>query len=408
MVSILNGFTRLHTAITILSNVPNIIPDGQTLAIVERFPVFMGCTNDDFTQDVFADQIWHFDELGILTISPRIPTPLLYQNSHNHPVGETWVNHHKSFGNFVAQNLIGKVVYEIGGAHGMALVELQQQNPEIETYLHDINPIPVAEFKGTIIQSAFTASSVIPIETETIIHSHVLEHMHDPFAFLQNVATKQKVGDMHIFSWPNMEIMLERGDLNFLNFEHDKYITFEFVDSCLKNLGYEIVNRLKFQEHSTFIAAKKIRQNSHVEAKVNTKDIEIDEKISNYFEILNNQVTKFNQLLMQDYDLRFVFGAHVFTQYLIAAGLRLDLVDSILDNSPSKSGKRLYGSNLQVITPEQVFETAKNFRKILIVGSVATYAEEIISGLRTTFEGKNIQLEVCFPIGGRLTKVNIT
>ena len=48
----------------------------------------------------------------------------------------------------------------------------------------------------------------------------------------------------------------------------------------------------------------------------------------------------------------FLFGAHVFTQYLISFGLKTDNINCILDNDPNKHGKRLYGTDLKVATPK--------------------------------------------------------
>ena len=48
----------------------------------------------------------------------------------------------------------------------------------------------------------------------------------------------------------------------------------------------------------------------------------------------------------------YLFGAHIFSQYLISFGLSTKRVISILDNSPIKIGKRLYGTNLKVNSPK--------------------------------------------------------
>jgi hypothetical protein len=48
----------------------------------------------------------------------------------------------------------------------------------------------------------------------------------------------------------------------------------------------------------------------------------------------------------------YLFGAHVFAQYLIAFGLDTNRVVSLLDNDPNKQAKRLYGTNLMVDLPK--------------------------------------------------------
>ena len=44
----------------------------------------------------------------------------------------------------------------------------------------------------------------------------------------------------------------------------------------------------------------------------------------------------------------YLFGAHVFSQYLIQEGLNTKKIKYILDNDNNKHYKRLYGSSLEV------------------------------------------------------------
>jgi hypothetical protein len=47
----------------------------------------------------------------------------------------------------------------------------------------------------------------------------------------------------------------------------------------------------------------------------------------------------------------YLFGAHVFAQYLIAFGLDTSKIVCLLDNDLKKQGRRLYGTNLKVHSP---------------------------------------------------------
>ena len=48
----------------------------------------------------------------------------------------------------------------------------------------------------------------------------------------------------------------------------------------------------------------------------------------------------------------YLFGAHVFAQYLISFGLKTEKIICLLDNDSNKQGKRLYGTSLQVASPK--------------------------------------------------------
>ena len=60
---------------------------------------------------------------------------------------------------------------------------------------------------------------------------------------------------------------------------------------------------------------------------------------------LNKEINKANRPV-------YLFGAHVFSQYLIKAGLQVDKILFILDNDTKKQGRRLYGTSINVASPK--------------------------------------------------------
>jgi len=69
----------------------------------------------------------------------------------------------------------------------------------------------------------------------------------------------------------------------------------------------------------------------------------------------------------------YLFGAHIFSQYLFSFGLSKDKIKAILDNSPLKIGKRLYGTNLMVKTPKILSSSIKP----LVILKAGIYNDEI-------------------------------
>jgi len=69
----------------------------------------------------------------------------------------------------------------------------------------------------------------------------------------------------------------------------------------------------------------------------------------------------------------YLFGAHIFSQYLMAFGLKIDNVVNILDNSKLKQGKRLYGTDLFVKSPKCL----KNVDSPLVILKAGPYNDEI-------------------------------
>ena len=90
---------------------------------------------------------------------------------------------------------------------------------------------------------------------------------------------------------------------------------------------------------------------------------------------------KYHERLIEElnYDMNqskskvFLFGAHIFSQYLIEFGLNINKINCILDNDSQKQGKRLYGSKLYVKSPKVL----KEIDEPIIILKAGTYNDEI-------------------------------
>ena len=80
----------------------------------------------------------------------------------------------------------------------------------------------------------------------------------------------------------------------------------------------------------------------------------------------------------------YLFGGHVFSQWLIAHGLQTDKIVSILDNDVKKHGKRLYGTHLQVASPAAL----SNEDSAIVILRAGVYNEEIKHDILTNINPK--------------------
>ncbi len=358
----------------------------QYVAAFLNFPVYMGCTSQPTEEDVFRDMFWVANgSRAPLEVEPVLPNELIYQANHNEPVGGLWKSHHKAFGEFVAKHAIGSYVYEIGGAHGLASISAKLKRHLIWT-IHDLNPIPDENYIGEIIEGNFGSKKTkIPPKFRTVVHSHTIEHVHSSIEFLQAISKNQNIGDIQIFSYPNMDLMLSRGNLNFLNFEHTAFLPLRFVREIIAQTGYKIVEIYNYLDHSIFISCVKVNEVKDCTESVSTLLTEEKADFERYFLSIERKVKNLNDALFSsEHKLKFIFGAHVFTQMLIAFGLETESLSGCLDNSKNKVGKRLYGTNLEVFDPTQVLALSES----MVVMSVADYAEEIKAQINEITNGK--------------------
>ena len=82
----------------------------------------------------------------------------------------------------------------------------------------------------------------------------------------------------------------------------------------------------------------------------------------------------------------FLFGGHIFSQFLISNGLNTNKTKYILDNSSLKQNNRLYGTSFIVKSPQIL----KNHKKAAVVLRAGTYSKEIKQDIINNINNKVI------------------
>lgn len=216
------------------------------------------------------------------------------------------------------------------------------------------------------------------------MHSHCMEHFFNPLEVVKNMAANMQDGSWMFISIPNMQRMYEKKFTNVLNFEHTFYCAEPYVSYMLNRAGYEVVQREIFKDdHSVFYAA---RLNGHEEILADAKTFngcyernkELFTGWLGYHEKLTRAI---NDVIGKTDQVVYLFGAHVFSQYLIAFGMKTEKIAGILDNDVTKHGKRLEGTDLIVSSPKILAYEEKPL-VILCAGTHnAEIKEDIISNI---------------------------
>ena len=349
------------------------LPDLEHLHTFSGFPVFMGCTAQDSSLDLKEDMSWYISRSsGLIQLKKLLPPDILYPESHGAgEVGALWSHHHKEFAKFIKQ-FQPKSVFEIGGAHGILEKEYNLTD-KVEWTILEPNPSPVEGCNAKFIKGFFNENFKFDHEYDAVVHSHVFEHIYDPNAFIQQLSDFMIQGKKLIFSLPNMRTMLERKYTNCINFEHTIFLTEPYVEYLMAKFGFRALKKEYFQaDHSIFYAAT--RDDEVPKLNLDENLYEINKKIfGEYIQYHQELVLELNKKIEIYNGPIFLFGAHVFSQYLIEFGLNKVLIKSLLDNNVQKQGKRLYGTTLQVESPSVLAEI-QNPAVILRAG---VYNEEI-------------------------------
>lgn len=350
----------------------------QSVLEINNFPIHMGTTEEPSNKDLHEDQIWSIcTNCGCLQLKKLLPLKILYSSAHNEVVGLTWQKHHNQFSNFIARSKPMRIL-EIGASHGY-LSTLMLDKFSLKYTI--IEPTNQNYSKNVKYIKGFIENNLSEIDKhDCIVHSHVLEHVYEPVNFILKIFEHMKIGTNMFISFPNIERLIELGGANALNFEHTYYLHPRQFETLINLLGIRIVEKKNFELHSYFYWLKK-------ETKINKvvlKNLSLPKIFSeskrwlDYRQNLNVYVEKLNSILQRTKTPTFLFGAHIFSQSLIAAGLNESRLQGILDNSTLKSGQRLYGTKSKVMKPEVVVP----YDKVQIILKASHYQEEIKKQLK--------------------------
>ena len=338
----------------------------------KNFPINMGCTDQDREKDLFADMVWGYSANGIVQLKELLPLEVLYSDSHSPgTTGKTWQLHHENFSKFMEKDIDSKNILEIGGASGLLVDNFLKTDKKFKWDIVEPSPQAFKDNRITHYKILFEDFKK-NLKYDTVIHSHLFEHVYNPIHFLLKINKVLKTDGFQYISLPNMPHWLSTSYSNSLNFEHTYYYDLDILENLFSKTGFKILD-YKTSKHSIFIKTKKITDidtitYQDIKIKVNSKVI-----FKNYVKDLKETIKKIKKM-SSSVEKTFLFGAHIFSQKLFNIGLQESLVYGILDNNKDKQGKRLYGTNKLVYEPEII----SNENNILVVVKAGAYTNEII------------------------------
>src|SRR3989344_210522 len=348
----------------------------EHLYTFKKFPVFIGCTDTPRSRDLRADMIFDIcRDTGFIQLRKLLDPDLVYSSYHSEAVGGIWAQHHDQFCEFV-QRFSPKKIIEIGGSNGYIAQKLTDLIPKSRVTMVEPNPAFDGNKKVKVIKAFFDANFKLKGDFDTMIHSHVWEHLYDPVVALSHMRDFLPVGAKLIFSIPNLRLWLKNKFPNTLNFEHTLYLTEEIADFLLSRHQFRILKKSYFQEHSIFYTAQKVNKTHHL-ARLPNRYLENKKEYLEFVSYYQDMVKKFNKKITAFPAPVYLFGAHIFSQMFVELGLKETYIKAILDDSQTKLGKRLYGSSLKVSAPQVI----SGQKKVAVILRAGAYTESIRSRL---------------------------
>jgi len=366
----------------------------EEIVTFDRFPVYMGVsTNADKKNDLYADMLWaSCTNCGLVQLINLIDLEILYHKGHNPAIGKTWERHHRVLAEFIRRHS-GQNILEIGGGNLKLANNVLEDNSELLSYdVCDKNEYAHRNSDDRIrFHKAFFSDSLSKdIKCDTVVHSHLLEHIYDPMSFLVEINQVLLLNQKMVFAVPDVGMLIEKKYTNSMNFEHTFYIDELIVANMLSTTGFIVDEIQRFNGDIMFIAASKAR-NVHEVPSLTGEPGRYAYSVINVKDFVNFHQNVINALndVIKNRDA-YVFGAHIFTQFLLSFGLNTEKIISVLDNDPGKIGHRLYGTDLHVTSPKEL----KDQNEPVVILRAAQYNDEIRKDIE-----ENINEKVRFVTG---------
>jgi predicted SAM-dependent methyltransferase len=345
---------------------------------LEKFPVNLSCS--EFSNKYNYDTLSFSQCIGCNTIQldKLIPLNILYQTSHNvASVGKVWENYFDLFIKKIAPLIEQKNVLEIGCPSGKLALKCNNYN---KWYIVDPNKNNEINFNDKIIfiQKFFDNTFKFDTCVDIIIHSHLFEHIYEPNDFLKKCNEILNENSEMIFGVPNMQFLTENSLALFvgISFEHTIFLNKENISYLLNTNGFEIIEIIDYENHSTIYHVKKQKNNIY--------SIE-NFKITNYSNAFCSLIDEYrlftdkcnlviNNNIHKDI---FIFGASNNTQMLLFCGLDKEKFKGILDNCKEKQNKYFYGTKLKIYNPEILINN-----DAVVILKNGYYTEEICAQIK--------------------------
>jgi SAM-dependent methyltransferase len=346
--------------------------DVELLYTFKDFPVCMGPTLSETVDDLAMDMNFYINKnSGNIHMNPVLPLDIVYGKEHNSgTVGNIWKEHHKMFAKFIHKHT-PRDILEIGGGHGILSKEYNSYS-DVNWTIIEPNPTPVAGCTANIIRGFFDNTIVDRVSFDTVVHSHVFEHMYEPEKFIEIISNTLPAHGKMIFSVPNMKKMLEKRFINCLNYEHTFYLTEEYISFLLSRHKLRLIDKEYYlEDHSIFYAV--VKDETVIPTEQKNMYVENKELFQEYIKEITLSTQEINDKIKDIKENIFLFGAHVFSLYSINLGLDTTNIVSILDNDISKQGKRLYGTKLYTQSPKVL----SGLTSPVVILKAGTFCEEI-------------------------------
>lgn len=337
---------------------------------------FSPVDNNDISSDIYDNQNWLVcNNCGCVQLKNLINPDILYGNTHNLTYNlPLWSEHHSLFSKFILENIKNDSIMEVGGSSGVLYNKLKDSNIK-----YSCIDLCKANFDTSNITYEISNCENYKFNTDTIVASHLFEHLYEPNNFIKNLS-KCNVKSVFI-SIPNMKVLLEKSNPYILNYEHTYYVDKYYIEYMFIQEGYTLHNYYEFKNHSLFFMFEKTPNikldNFNLINKISIKDIFLNINNTLIHNIKNTNILPNSFIIPGGYLGQLIYSIN-----------KPDSLFGFLDNDISKHNKRLYGTPYYMYSFDKLNEYNYTVNVYIFGGP---YTNEIINQLQNY---KNINIHI--------------
>ena len=296
---------------------------------------------------------------------------IVYDVNHIDDYGATKSKKHNKFSEFITENNNINGIIEVGSCNGvLANIILEQ----VATEYNIIEP----SFTGNktnlnIIPHFFENVELNNINSNTIIMSDVFEHFYNPIDILDKIQKSENIKYIYL-NHPDFDYSIKNNILINLNCEHTFLIEHQFLFTFFESFGFKLNKRCDFENHSLFL---EFERTTYINIQKPLVNYNLNSDIKQFFNQILTIVHNINVFLKSNPNKKiFIWPASVHSVTLFTNGLKYEKLEGILDNSPNKIGKYLYGYNLLCSSFNDILHSEKDDFCIIISGA-GSYIKEL-------------------------------
>ena len=347
-----------------------VICSSSDFVAINSFPHFpiMAISNNSIEEHYFDFNLIACKRCNCLQLQNLSNPSILYSDVYtNATFSPIWIEHHKVFSHFILSNTTETSFLEIGANKGELYTLLSNERTieysVLDMYRHPSLPSTIHYVQGNC--ETYNFSGV-----DSVILSHVFEHLYSPHLFIQNIR-KARVSSIFI-TIPDFNGLLEDKSPLIINSQHTFYCGVDYIVYIMSLYNYKCESSFLYNISPKSSMFKFVLNTTTMPTSIPSTNIQLFKDI---------YIDKIQSMSSIDIPLNsYIIPSGMYGQFLYHTISKKENIIGFLDNNSERHGKKLYGTDKIVFNPTHI-----DYNNVNVIVCECPYKDEIITGLKNLY-----------------------